>query len=150
MSFTRQEVLRLVSGDAKAWLMGPPTWRLVNGSWRGEVTVWADHLPPGAVTFYLMTTRANRLSFVLAIRGPWCRRLDVNTPHRNLPSTHMQGRDEPTDMEFALDASDAFPPIPETGTVGGEQYAATFLAYAEHLGISAGAFEWVDPPEGRS
>lgn len=148
MTFTRVEVRRLTSGDANAWLDGPPVWRGVNGQWRGEVSVWADHLDLGDAVFWLMVTRRNQPTFVLVVRGTHCRRLDVNAPHRDLPSTHIQGRDDPADMEFAKGAEGLFPPIPEAGTVAGEQYAATFTAFAEHLGVGLGSFEWLDPPEG--
>ncbi|MDE0777176.1 MAG: hypothetical protein OSB43_12960 [Nocardioides sp.] len=103
--------------------------------------------------FWLMTRssspRRNKPTFALIVRGELCRRLDVNTPHRDLPGTHIQGRNSSQDGEFAEDASDLFPPIPSTGTVGGEQYGATFVAFAAHLGIGSGSFEWLDEPEGR-
>lgn len=149
VTFTREEARRLTSGDADAWLVGPPVWRGINGQWRGEVSVHADYFGDGDVAFWLMTSRPNRPSFVLVIRGTMCRRLDVNTPHRDLTSTHIQGKDDPADQEFAQDAAKLFPPIPESGNVEGEQYAAAFLAFAEHVGVGAGTFEWVDIPEGR-
>ena len=153
MAFGAGEVLWLVSGDAEAWLCGPPTWRAVNGEWRGEVPVCIPGRPDGEVTFWLMTRgstpRRNKPTFALVIRGELCRRLDVNTPHRDLASTHIQGHNRSNDAECAEDASDLFPPIPSTGTVSGEQYSATFAAFAAHLGISLGSFEWLDEPDGR-
>lgn len=148
MSFTAMEVRYIVSGDAAAWLTAGPTWRHVNGKWRGEVPVWSEKLPDSAVAFWLMLARRNRPSFVMTVRNQACRRLDVNTPHLDLPDTHIQGRDDPTHPEFAKDARGLFPEIPKTGSVDGEQYAATFVAFAKYLGISRGAFEWVDMPLG--
>lgn len=150
MSFSVVDVLAIVDGHAGAWLDGPVTWVAMNGAWRGEVAVWAAGFDPGEVKFVLMTTlRPNAPTFVLMLRGGDCRRLDVNQEHIDLPSTHEQGRNYSEGDEWARDARGLYPEIPETGIVGGEQYVATFLAYAASLGIGQGTFEWVDAPEGR-
>lgn len=150
MTFSVADVRYIVDGHAGAWLDGPVSWIAVNQAWRGEVAVWAAGFDPGEVKFILMTTgRPNAPTFVLMIRGEDCRRLDVNQEHVSLPSTHEQGRDCSEGQGWERDARNLYPAIPENGIVDGEQYAATFLAYAASLGIGQGTFEWVDAPEGR-
>lgn len=150
MGFTSAEVRSIVDGHANAWLSGPVIWVDVNRYWRGEVAVWADGFLEGEVKFILnITAPPNEPTFVLVIRGKDCRRLDVNQEHRQWPGTHEQGREYSDADEWVRDARDLFPDIPQDGMVTGEQYAATFLAYAASLGVGQGTFEWIDAPDGR-
>lgn len=149
MSFTHAEVLYLTSGDAAAYVQGAVTWHATNRTWRGEAAVLAAGFPDGSIRFVLNIAVPNEPSFVLIIKGRHCWRLDVNVPHKALPGTHLQENDATGRELQALDAQHMFPPIPEEGSVGGEQYAATFKAFAEYLNISTAAMDWVDPPEGR-
>lgn len=146
MSFTLPEVLYLTRGQASAWLRGEIVWTEVNGSVRGEVAVAAEGFGDDDVKIVYNLGRRNFPSLVLTIRRRHCWRLDVNQEHLNLPGTHLQ-RSDATGRELeAIDARDMFPPIPEDGTVSGEQYHALLGAFARYFEIARGTLVWIDPP----
>lgn len=147
-AFTRAEVAHLTTGGAKACLVGEIHWRATNGLLRGDITVVAGDFPIGAVRFVLNLAAPNKPTFVLTIRGAHCYRLDVNVAHGTIPGTHVQQSDAKGADIDVVDAQNLFPPIPRHGTVGGEQYRATFLAFAKYVGVDPSALDWVDPPEG--
>ncbi|CUR54654.1 hypothetical protein NOCA2210004 [metagenome] len=106
-----------------------------------------NDMETGSVMLHLNLGRPNQPSFVLVIRNDHCYRLDVNQPHREFPGTHIQWQGDSMDDERTRDARQEFPPIPKDGVVHGEEYAATFRAFAKYLNIDTSAMQWVDPPE---
>lgn len=148
--FSRVESGYLLSSSSGASAYGEPTWRPINGAWRGRIDVGCTGYDYGHLHLEVQyrPSIATEPTVVYLVRGEIMARVDINGRHKGRRYSHMQFKwSSQAPEEPAVAVPEWFVNVPLGPTVTDDLLERSFQDAARMLNVDTSAVEWTAPPE---